>query len=106
VHSRIRLRAAIDWFHQILREPDTARATWRWLVREQRAAGLQTQGRLLTRRCQLVRSDEWRRSSSAVEEGTVGSARVVQAAVVSPVTSFQILKRLAISLRYSWAWSR
>jgi hypothetical protein len=35
----------------------------------------------------------WGRSSSAVEEGTVRSARVVQAAVVSPVTSFQILKR-------------
>jgi hypothetical protein len=30
----------------------------------------------------------------------------VQAAVVSPVTSFQVLKRLAISLRYSSAWSR
>ena len=41
-----------------------------------------------------------------VEEGTVRSARVVQVAVVSPVTSFQILKRLAISRRYSWAWSR
>ena len=26
--------------------------------------------------------------------------------VVSPVTSFQVLKRLAISRRYSWAWSR
>jgi hypothetical protein len=34
------------------------------------------------------------------------SARVVQAVVVSPVTSFQVLKRLAISRRYSWAWSR
>ena len=34
---------------------------------------------------------------SAAGEGTVGSARVVPAAVVSPVTSFQILKRLAIS---------
>jgi hypothetical protein len=31
---------------------------------------------------------------------------VVQAAVVSPVTSFQVLKRLAISLRYSSASSR
>lgn len=41
-----------------------------------------------------------------VEEGTVGSARVVQAAIVSPVTSFQMLKRLAISLQYSWAWTR
>lgn len=36
----------------------------------------------------------------------VGSARVAQAVVVSPVTSFQILKRLAISRQYSWAWSR
>jgi protein gp37 len=27
-------------------------------------------------------------------------------AVVRPVTSFQVLKRWAISLRYSWAWSR
>jgi hypothetical protein len=41
-----------------------------------------------------------------IEEGTVGSARVVQVAVVSLVTSFQRLKRLVISLRYSWAWSR
>jgi hypothetical protein len=31
---------------------------------------------------------------------------VVQAVVVSPVTSFQVLKRLAISRRYSWAGSR
>jgi hypothetical protein len=41
-----------------------------------------------------------------VEEATVGSAQVVREAVVSPVTSFQMLKRLVISLRYSWAWSR
>lgn len=32
--------------------------------------------------------------------------RVVQAVVVSPVTSFQVLKRLAISRRYSSAWRR
>jgi hypothetical protein len=38
--------------------------------------------------------------------GVVGFARVVQAVVVSPVTSFQVLKRAAISRRYSWAWSR
>jgi hypothetical protein len=31
---------------------------------------------------------------------------VVQAVVVSPVISFQVLKRVAISRRYSWAWSR
>jgi hypothetical protein len=31
----------------------------------------------------------------------VGFARVVQAVVVNPVTSFQVLKRMAISRRYS-----
>lgn len=35
-----------------------------------------------------------------VEEGTVGFSWVVQAAVVNPVTSFQVLKRLASSRRY------
>jgi phytoene dehydrogenase-like protein len=48
----------------------------------------------------------WRASEiiqCVVEVGTVG--RVVQAAVVSPVTSFQVRKRLAISLRYSSVWS-
>jgi hypothetical protein len=32
----------------------------------------------------------------------VGSARVIQAVVVSPTTSLQVLKRLALSRRYSW----
>jgi hypothetical protein len=36
-----------------------------------------------------------------VEEGRSGPLGVVQAAVVSPVTSFQVLKRAAISRRYS-----
>lgn len=40
--------AAIDRFHQILAEPDIARATWRWLVRAQRAGGLEVQGRPLS----------------------------------------------------------
>jgi hypothetical protein len=56
--------------------------------------------------CQLVRSGAPRRSFSAWLRRDGRSCRVVQAAVVRPVTSFQVLKRLAISLRYSSAWSR
>jgi hypothetical protein len=55
---------------------------------------------------QLVRPDGRWRSFSAWLRRVVRSCRVVQAAVVSPVTSFQVLKRLAISLRYSSVWSR
>ena len=56
--------------------------------------------------CQLVRSDERWRSFSAWLRRDGRVLRVVQAAVVSLVTSFQVLKRLVISRRYSWAWSR
>ena len=56
--------------------------------------------------CQLVRSGAPRKSFSAWLRRDGRSCRVVQAAVVRPVTSFQVLKRLAISLRYSSAWSR
>ena len=55
---------------------------------------------------QLVRPEGRWRSFSAWLGRVVRSCRVVQAAVVSPVTSFQVLKRLAISLRYSSTWSR
>src|SRR4051812_20587556 len=37
-------QAAIDRFHQILGKQDIAEATWRLLVCEQRAVGLQVQG--------------------------------------------------------------
>src|SRR5205085_500034 len=61
---------------------------------------------LVKRHRQLVRPEGRWRSFSAWLGRVVRSCRVVQAAVVSPVTSFQVLKRLAISLRYSSAWSR
>lgn len=41
-------QAAIERFHEILGEPDTAQATQRLLMRGQRAAGLHTDGQALT----------------------------------------------------------
>jgi hypothetical protein len=61
---------------------------------------------LARRHRQLVRPEGRWRSFSAWLGRVVRSCRVVQAVVVSPVTSFQVRKRLAISLRYSSAWSR
>jgi hypothetical protein len=78
-------QAAIDWFHQILREPDTARATWRWLVREQRAAGLQTQGRLLT---QVLRP----RLISGAEHAWVCSAGSLLAGALQRLAGYALHK--------------
>ena len=59
-------QAAIDRFHQILRKQEVAEATWRQLMREQCAAGLEVQGRLLAQvlRPRLISGDDHARVCS------------------------------------------
>ncbi len=59
-------QVAIDWFHRILVERDVAEATRRWLIQQQRAVGLQMEGRPLTEilRPRLISRDDHERVCS------------------------------------------